>query len=235
MLRDRIEISDDNYNIYTDYLNHNRKKAISVIYIEHKSHCDVIYSETLDIDESKDKKTQLVSLHNSVLAKLFKTIRDNKNRTIKDLLNPEPKNSINTIEKSSKNSSNSNEDYITNSEWISHCRAKLPDYVDICCAIDGNTIDCYTKDDKEEFRIAKIKSILAPIKSQRAKIENIIGSIGYTFYNDGVKHYIFFPLGENSCIGVISKIEIPIGRQLKELERFIKEAREKGYHVAIQS
>ena len=229
MLRDRIEISDDNYNIYTDYLNHNRKKAISVIYIEHKSHCDVIYSETLDIDESKDKKTQLVSLHNSVLAKLFKTIRDNKNRTIKDLLNPEL---------DSKDTSNIESDcnkFKANEKWINYCRAKLPDYVDVCCIIENNTIDCYTKDDKEEFRIAKIKSILAPIKSQRAKIENIIGSIEYTFYNDGVKHYIFFLLGENSCIGVISKIEIPIGRQLKELEHFVKEAREKGYYVAIQS
>jgi len=225
MLKDRIEILDKNYNVYT-HCSEDKKRAISVIYMEFKSYCKVIYYTFIDLDNKLDRETQLKSLHNTVLAKLFKAVRDSKkeNKSVEKLLN---EHNTDNLRHSDKNNNDKH--------WIKYCKEYLPDYVEICCLIEEDYISCYEKDEPNKMHIKRVKSIIWPIKEHMEKIQKIIGSIENTFYSDGNRHYFYYLLDEKKCIGIVSRADIPIGRQLKEIEKFAKGTMDRGYCASLQS
>jgi len=211
VLQDRIELQNKIYNIYTDLLS-KREEVYSVIYLEYKNYCEILAYRSIKVDKEIEKENFISYFHNNILSKLFMVLRREDGSNLKE-----------SLKKTSKI-----EEENGDKGWIDYCKKHLPAYAEICCLIEDDCISCYSKDELDKIYIKRIKSIVWPIRDHQDKIKNTIGSIKHTFYNDGKRHHFVFPLAEKRCIAVVSNMNIPIGRQLREMEKFTKETWSKG-------
>jgi len=219
-MRDRIEISQMVYNVYTDYTR-DGQEAISVIFTENKNCCNILSYCKIKINNSGDTTMKLSSLHNNFLKKLFKALRKDQN-------NPKIESNDEVLQSSNDDFKNTNTTYDIHGNdlrnevfryWSEYCHENLPEEFVACFILDDSNMEIFNREEIPKENIKIPEAINKLTRTNREKLEASLGATREIIIYDSEYNYFYLPLLEDISIASVSK-NGPIGIHLKKIEKF---------------
>ncbi len=215
-MKDRIEVYETSYNIYTDKTGKGNE-VINVVYKENDNQCDIISFYKIQLDEAGEIAMRLSKLHNNVIVKLLKALRKDKNNP--DIESVSESLGIDLKDRESSLNENNN---ITESKilkyWNKYCTENLPESFLACLVLYDGKLNTFAKDETCKSEITTLDQIDKFIKEKKLNIENLIGTPKDVITYDKKFNYFYAPLSDKISIASISNTG-PIGIQLKEFDR----------------